>query len=121
MQNKVTRPLSYDLEQAQNVRIETTKRNQSLFIQIFPNRKIPTEEAATPKGDSPVKKIIRALDDILPKTNAAYKGDGAYVDIHPPREHFNAFTVEVKAFYEFPIDCEYMKGKIIKALKELKL
>ncbi len=121
MQQKVTRPLSYDLEEAQNVRIETTKRNESLFIQIFTKRKITTEEAVSKKDGSPARKIMAVIDGVLPKKNAAVTGKDTYITIHPPREHIPCFTVEVEKFYEFPTDCEYMKGKLVKALKELRI
>lgn len=118
---RVTRPLSYDLDESQTVRIETAKRNDSLFIQIFPRRKVTTEEAISKAEGSPARKIMTILDKILPSKNVAVEGKDTYITIHPPREHIQQFTVEIEKFYEFPIDCEYMKGKIVKELKLLKI
>ena len=120
-QQKVTRPLLYVLEEAQNVRVESTKKHDDLIVQIFPKRKIPTEEAVSRAEGSPVRKIMVSLDGILPQKNVSVKDKDTYITIHPPREHFAGFTVVIEKFYDFPTDVEYMKGKVVEALKKLKL
>jgi len=120
-QQKVTRPLSYVLDEAQDVRVESTKKNDDLVIQVFPKRKIPTEEAVSRAEGSPVRKIMASMDGILPKKNVSVTDKETYITIHPPRDHFPGFTVVIEKFYDFPTDVEYMKGKVITGLKKLKL
>lgn len=115
-----TTVVQYKLEEAENARIEYAKRGTSLFIQYFPRRPISPEEGKRKDDDGPTKKIINALDRVLPKKNAAVNKE-TYVNIYPPKEDIPQYTIEVEGFYEFPTDCDYMRGKIIEELKRVKL
>jgi len=149
-QQKVTRPLLYELDEAQDVRVESTKKHDDLIVQIFPKRKISLEEAVAktegspvrkimsildgiPKRKisleeavaktegSPVRKIMSILDGILPKKNVSVTDKDTYITIYPPdTTKLPAFTVIIEKFYDFPTDLEYMKGKVVTGLKKLK-
>jgi len=122
MSQRVTRPVLYELDEAQDVRVESAKKHDDLYLQIFPRRKIPLGEAVAQKEGSPARKIMAILDGILPKKNVSVTDKETYITIYPPDEkQLPAFTVVVEKFYDFPIDLEYMKGKIVAGLKKLKL
>jgi len=120
-QQKVTRPLLYELDEAQDVRVESTKKHDDLIVQIFPKRKISLEEAVAKTEGSPVRKIMSILDGILPKKNVSVTDKDTYITIYPPdTTKLPAFTVIIEKFYDFPTDLEYMKGKVVTGLKKLK-
>jgi len=120
-QQKVTRPLLYELDEAQDVRVESTKKHDDLIIQIFPKRPIPLEEAVAKTEGSPARKIMAILDGLLPKKNVSVTDKDTYITIYPPDStKLPAFTVIVEKFYDFPTDLEYMKGKIVTGLKKLR-
>jgi hypothetical protein len=107
--------VKYDIQEGHQNRVEFGRRQNNLLIQLFPKREIGTEEAMSQEGSSPTTKIIMAIDQYNPKHIAT--------EIKTPidKADIGYYTIELKKFFDLPTDTNYLRDKIVKALRELVL
>jgi hypothetical protein len=107
--------VKYDIQEGTQNRVEFGRRQQNLIIQLFPKRDVSTEEALSQDGSSPSVKIIMAIDQYNPRhIETEIKTPIDKVDI-------GYYTIELKKFFDLPTDTNYLRDKIVKALRELVL